>query len=61
MNYFFILLSFLLILFMGCIGGNNSAGNAQGGSLDSIDDSDFAIVDPGFEDDNVTPVEVSVQ
>jgi len=59
MNYFFILLSFLLILFMGCIGGQ--AANAQGGSLDSIDDSDFAIVDPGFEDDNVTPVEVSVQ
>ena len=42
---------------MGCIGGQNSSA----GSLDGISDSDFAFVDPGFEDDNVTPVEVSAQ
>jgi hypothetical protein len=58
MNSFFILLSFLLILLsFGCIAQQN----APQGSLDDIDDSDFAFVDPGFEDDNVTPVEVSVE
>ncbi|MCX6773635.1 MAG: hypothetical protein NTY68_01395 [Candidatus Micrarchaeota archaeon] len=44
---------------MGCIGGSSSA-NAQG-SLNDINDSDFAITDPGFEDDNVTPVDFSAQ
>jgi hypothetical protein len=57
MKCFFILLSLILILSMGCIGGQNSSA----GSLDGISDSDFAFVDPGFEDDNVTPVEVSAQ
>lgn len=59
MKLVFVLFSLLLILSMGCIGGSSSA-NAQG-SLNDINDSDFAITDPGFEDDNVTPVDFSAQ
>jgi hypothetical protein len=61
MNYFFIPLSFLLIISMGCLGSHSAS--SAGDSFDSIDEGDFEIGDPGFEnmEDDPIPVDVSSQ